>query len=84
MLCRGWLWRGEGHSNTVGSRRNDECSVTRASRVLYSTLMDILGELHPCVQSHHFVRCHTCPAHVPTALWGLEESLAAQVALSAP
>lgn len=69
---------------SMGSRRNDECSVTRVSRVPYSTLMDVLGELHPRVQSHHFVRCHTCPAPAVTVLGGLEESPAAQVALSAP
>lgn len=45
-----------------------------------STLMDVLGELHLRVQPHHFVRCHTCPAHVLTVLWGLEESPATQVA----
>lgn len=69
---------------SMGSRRNDECSVTRVSRVPYSTLMDVLEELHPRVQFHHFVRCHTCPAPAVTALGGLEESPAAQVALSAP
>lgn len=67
----------------IGSRISNECSVTRVSRILYSTLVEVLGELHPCVQSHHFVRCHTCPAHVLTVLWELEESPAAQVALSA-
>lgn len=47
---------------STGSRMSNECSVTRMSRILYSTLVEVLGELHPCVQSHHFVRCHTCPA----------------------
>lgn len=40
---------GEGRDTqtlSVGSRRSDECSVTRASGVPYSILMDMLAELH--------------------------------------
>lgn len=55
-----------------------------SSRILYSSLMDVLGELHPRVQLHHFVRCRTCPVHVLTVLWGFEESPAAQVCFVSP
>lgn len=76
--------RTESQRLSVGSRRNDEHSVTRGSRVWYSTLRGRAGRAASTVQSQHSVRCHICHAHVQTVLCGLEKSHAAQVALSAP
>lgn len=76
--------RTESQRQFVGSRRSNECRVTRVSRALQSSLIGGPGWVASTHEIAALCQVSYLPCRCPHSPCGLEEPLAAQVAFSAP